>query len=279
MPELPEVETVRRGLAPLLEGRRLDGLAVRRRDLRRPVPPDLAERLIGRRLVRLDRRAKYLLWRFEEGTVMIHHLGMSGRMLVLADPEAPAAHDHVDWTFADAPLVRFRDPRRFGLVVLGTAAGLADHPCLADLGPEPLDDGFDGPALAARLGGSRAPIKTRLLDQSVVAGLGNIYVCEALYRAGISPWRPAADLDGPAAARLADAIRGVLTAAIAAGGSSLRDHARVDGTLGYFQKDWAVYGRAGAPCPDCDCDPDRTGGIQCQPLAGRSTFHCPRRQG
>jgi formamidopyrimidine-DNA glycosylase len=275
MPELPEVETVRLGLAPVLEGRGLLRVLVRRRDLRQPLPRGFARRLEGRTVLRLARRAKYLLAHLDDGQVLLMHLGMSGRM-VITDPAQPLdKHDHVVLTTDEGREIRFRDPRRFGMMDLFPADDLDSHPLLAGLGPEPLDDAFDGLLLADRLAGSRSPLKTALLDQRRVAGLGNIYVCEALFRAGLSPTREAGTVAGASADRLAAAIRAVLAEAVAAGGTSLRDHRRADGDLGYFQNSLAVYGREGEPCPGCTCRE----GIRRIVQSGRSTFYCRKRQG
>lgn len=275
MPELPEVETVRLGLRPHLEGRRIARVVVRRGDLRVPLPPSFAARLEGKRVHTLGRRGKYLLWHLEDGTVLIQHLGMSGRLSILeGEAPPPGPHDHLDFEIAAGPVIRFRDPRRFGLCALGVEAGLATHPLFKAMGPDPLEPGFAGDAIAARLHGRQGPIKTVLLDQHVVAGLGNIYVCESLYWAGLSPRRGAASVRGRRAERLAGAIREVLTRAIAAGGSSLKDHARPSGELGYFQHHFAVYDREGAPCPACDCG----AGVRRIRQAGRSTFYCSKRQ-
>ncbi|HXZ02554.1 MAG TPA: bifunctional DNA-formamidopyrimidine glycosylase/DNA-(apurinic or apyrimidinic site) lyase [Stellaceae bacterium] len=276
MPELPEVETVRRGLALRLEGRRVARLRLNRADLRLPMPPDLSERVEGRRVERLGRRAKYILLHLEDGGVVIAHLGMSGR-LVLSEPGslAPAdPHDHVVFTLEDGTELRFNDARRFGLLDYVDAAGLERHKFFAHLGPEPLGNEFNGPALAARLDGKATPIKAALLDQRVVAGLGNIYVSESLFHAGLSPKRLAGTVTGARAEKLACAIRDVLERAIAAGGSSLRDYVQASGELGYFQHHWAVYGKEGERCPGCDC----RHGIRRIVQAGRSTFYCSRRQ-
>jgi formamidopyrimidine-DNA glycosylase len=276
MPELPEVETVRRGLALRMEGRRIARLALNRPDLRTPLPPGLKERVEGRRVERLGRRAKYILFHLEDGGVVIAHLGMSGRM-VLSDPgqaTPPDPHDHVVFTLEDGTELRFNDARRFGMLDYTSAAELERHKLLADLGPEPLGNGFNGPALAALLKGKVTPIKAALLDQRVVAGLGNIYVSESLYHAGLSPRRLAGTVMGPRAERLAQAIRDVLERAIAAGGSSLRDYVQADGELGYFQHQWAVYGKEGERCPLCDC----AGGIRRIVQSGRSTYYCGKRQ-
>jgi formamidopyrimidine-DNA glycosylase len=204
---------------------------------------------------------------------------MSGSMVVSRGPAgAPGPHDHIVFELDDGHVVTFNDARRFGLMDLVEEAGLEQHPLLARLGPEPLGNSFDDKMLSERLAGRMSPIKAALLDQTVVAGLGNIYVCEALFRAGISPRRTAATVAGARAARLVPAIRDVLTEAIAAGGSSLRDYVQSNGELGYFQHSWSVYGREGEACPGCDCDPARTGGVQRLIQSGRSTFHCPRKQ-
>ncbi|GAB4176215.1 MAG: bifunctional DNA-formamidopyrimidine glycosylase/DNA-(apurinic or apyrimidinic site) lyase [Thalassobaculales bacterium] len=273
MPELPEVETVMRGLAPHLEGRRLAAVEQRRPDLRRPFPPDFAARLTGRRVSHLRRRAKYILATLDDGAMLLIHLGMSGRLLVSPGrPPALDPHDHVVLTTEDGTVIRFNDVRRFGVMDLFAAAAADSHPLLAGLGPEPLGNGFSGPVLAAALAGRRTPVKAALLDQKVVAGIGNIYACEALYRAGISPRRLAQSVTGARAERLAAAIRAVLGEAIAAGGSTLRDYRHADGELGYFQHAFAVYGREGEACPCCG------GPVRRIMQAGRSTFYCAKRQ-
>jgi formamidopyrimidine-DNA glycosylase len=276
MPELPEVETIRRGLALSMEGKRVAGLALNRTDLRTPLPPGLKAKVEGKRVLRIGRRAKYLLLHLEGGGVLIAHLGMSGR-LVLSAPGAKLPHDrhdHVVFTLEDGTELRFNDARRFGLLDYTSEDELPRHPLLVDLGPEPLGNGFDGPTLAAKLARRATPIKAALLDQRVVAGLGNIYVCESLYGAELSPRRLAGRVAGPRAERLARAIRDVLERAIAAGGSSLRDYVQSSGELGYFQHHWAVYGKEGEPCPQCDC----TRGIRRIVQSGRSTFYCAKRQ-
>ena len=277
MPELPEVETVRRGLAPLMEGRRILTADIRRPDLRWPLPERMAERLTGARVETLERRSKYLLARLDRGETLLVHLGMSGRWLVTGDVlgsfhhalPAPAKHDHVVLDLEGGARLTFNDARRFGAMDLWPSETIATHPLLAGLGPEPLGNSFDGERLARRLAGRVAPVKALLLDQRVVAGLGNIYVCEALWRAGISPLRAAGTLTPAEIEPLVAAIRAVLTDAIAAGGSSLRDYRRADGELGYFQHSFAVYGREGEACPRC-------GGTILRTLqSGRSSFHCP----
>ncbi len=279
MPELPEVETVRRGLEPVLAGRRLRRIEIRRPDLRRPITPGMAARLEGCRVLAVRRRAKYLLIDVDSGQSIILHLGMSGRIGIW--PKAPPPlerHDHMEVETEDGCIIRLRDPRRFGMLALAETAALGSHPLLAGLGPEPLDPAFDAAGLAARLDGRRTSIKAALLDQTVIAGLGNIYVCESLFRAGLSPRRAACSVRGRRAVRLLEAIREVLAEAIAAGGSSLRDHRRTDGEIGDFQLRLAVYDREGAPCPGCTCDPVATGGVRRIVQGGRSTFYCATRQ-
>ena len=277
MPELPEVETVCRGLAVHMEGRRIARLQLNRPDLPRPLPPELRRRVEGRRVVRLARRAKYILIHLDDGGVVIGHLGMSGRLVVTPPGAAappPDPHDHVVFTLDSGATIRFNDARRFGLFDYARESDLADHPLLAGLGPEPLGNHFSGPILAASLAGRRTPIKAALLDQRVVAGLGNIYVSEALFWARLSPRRLAATIGGERAERLAGAIRDVLTRAIAAGGSSLRDYVQASGELGYFQHQWAVYDREALTCPACEC----RGGIRRIVQSGRSTFYCAKLQ-
>jgi formamidopyrimidine-DNA glycosylase len=281
MPELPEVETVIRGLRPHLEGARLARVEQRRADLRFPLPERFAARLQGRRIERIDRRAKYIIAHLDDGAVLLCHLGMSGRMTLTGPDQAPAAigpHDHVILVTDRGAEVRFNDARRFGLMDLVASEDLESHRLLADLGPEPLGNTFSGPELARRLRGKRSPIKAALLDQRVVAGLGNIYVSESLFFAGISPRRSAHSVQGDRAERLVLAIRSVLTRAIEAGGSSLRDYVQASGELGYFQHEWAVYDREGAACPGCTCDPDRDGGIRRIVQSNRATYYCGRRQ-
>jgi formamidopyrimidine-DNA glycosylase len=279
MPELPEVETVRLGLAGVLEGRRLASVRAMRPDLRFPFPDDFEDRLRGRRVERLNRRGKFLLMDLDNGTTLIAHLGMSGRFRIYkSNPPELERHDHVVFDIEGGASVRFNDPRRFGFMDLADTNALADYKMLKNMGPEPLANDFNGPELAIRLKGRRTPVKAALLDQSVVAGLGNIYVAEALFRAGLSPKRTAATVQGGRAEKLARAIRDVLGDAIAAGGSSLRDHRQPSGELGYFQHSFAVYGREGEACPGCDCDLGRTGGIRRITQSGRSTFYCAHKQ-
>ncbi len=282
MPELPEVETVRRGLQPVMEGRAIARAEIRRDGLRRPFPARMGERLEGRRVERLRRRAKYLLADLSSGETLIIHLGMSGRMLV--GDGAPGAfhpphgvharHDHVIFHLEGGARVTFNDARRFGLMDLAPTDGLEEHPLFRDLGPEPLGNAFSETHLASALRARRSPLKTALLDQRVVAGLGNIYVCEALHRAGLSPHRQGARTAPARLAGLVPVIREVLNEAIAAGGSSLRDHRQASGELGYFQHAFRVYGREGEPCLTPRCG----GTIRRSVQAGRSTFWCPRCQ-
>jgi formamidopyrimidine-DNA glycosylase len=284
MPELPEVETVRRGLAPAMEGEHFTKVEVRRGDLRWPLPKDFARRLHGKTVEGLGRRAKYLLADLSSGDVLLMHLGMSGSFRVGKDAKPgvyyherskSTAHDHVVFHMSNGATVTFNDPRRFGSMKLVPRAKLDQEPLLRALGPEPLGNEFDAAMLAKACAGKTTSLKAALSDQRVVAGLGNIYVCEALFRARLSPKRRAstiADRCGSSnerAERLVDAIKAVLIDAIEAGGSSLRDHRRADGSLGDFQHNFRVYDREGEPCPDCK------GRIKRIVQVGRSTFYCP----
>jgi formamidopyrimidine-DNA glycosylase len=278
MPELPEVETVMRGLQLRLEGRVLRRAIARRPDMRWPLPPGLVARLTGARVAGFRRRAKYILMRLEGGWSVLIHLGMSGRMVV--EPVGRndiTLHEHIELETDDGWRVGFVDPRRFGSVDLIETEREDQHRLLAGLGPEPLDDGFNVAVLDTALAGKRTPIKAALLDQKIVAGLGNIYVCEALFRAGISPQRLAASIPGARSRRLVPAIKQTLTEAVAAGGSSLRDYVQPDGELGYFQHAWKVYGHEGEPCPVCP-GPPACNGVGRIVQSGRSTFYCPRTQ-
>jgi len=282
MPELPEVETVRRGLQPAMEGQVIVAADIRRAGLRWPFPAGMAQRLIGQRVERLRRRSKYILADFGSGETLIIHLGMSGRMLVSGhapgsfhhDHPALQKHDHVVLDMENGARVTFNDARRFGAMDLCATSDLAAHRFLATLGPEPLGNSFDEDYLLARLKGRQMPIKSALLDQRIVAGLGNIYVCEVLHRTGISPKRRAGDLSAKRIRALVPAIRAVLLDAIAAGGSSLRDHRQTSGELGYFQHSFRVYGREDQPCPTADC----LGIITRIAQSGRSSFYCPKCQ-
>ena len=268
---------MRAGLAAVVVGRELEQVDQRRADLRAPVPARFPSRLAGRRLHDLSRRGKYLVWHFDGGVVLLCHLGMSGRLLLTQGPEARLGpHDHVRFLFAGGATVTFRDPRRFGRMDLTTEAKLTRHKLLAGMGPEPLGPDFDGPYLATVLAGRKAPIKTALMDQGVVAGLGNIYACEALFRARLSPRRKAATVIGARARRLAGSVTEVLRDAIAAGGSSINDYVQATGEAGYFQHRFAVYARAGERCPQCEAGGDCR--VRRIVQSGRSTFYCPRRQ-
>ncbi len=267
MPELPEVETVVRGLRPVLVGRRLARVELHRDGLRRPFPDGLVQRLTGATVTAVTRRAKFGLIATDRDDTLVFHLGMSGRMRL--DPPDRGKHDHVVFTLDVGQVVAFNDARRFGSLDLVPTADLATYPPLVPLGPEPLGPELTASYLARRFAGRAAPIKPLLLDQRIVAGLGNIYACEALYLARIDPRRPAGSVSPARLARLVPAIRATLEASIAAGGSSLRDHAQVDGTLGYFAKSFCVYGREGEACPD------GRGTVQRIVQGGRSTFFCP----
>ncbi len=279
MPELPEVETVRMGLLPVMEGRVIETAQVNRPDLRWPFPPRMAERLTGAQVLRLRRRSKYILADLSTAETLLIHLGMSGRMLISGaavgqfhhDHPAPAKHDHVVLDMEGGARVTFNDARRFGAMDLLDTATADQHPLLSTIGPEPLGNDFNEAHLANRLKNRATPIKTALLDQHNVAGLGNIYVCEVLFRAQISPLRLARDISQTEVQRLVPIIREVLSEAIAAGGSSLRDYRQADGELGYFQHTFRVYDREGAPCPTAGCTAKITRTVQ----SGRSSFHCP----
>ncbi|WP_413867314.1 bifunctional DNA-formamidopyrimidine glycosylase/DNA-(apurinic or apyrimidinic site) lyase [Albidovulum sp.] len=282
MPELPEVETVRRGLLPAMEGRVIERAEVRRPGLRFPFPERMAERLAGARVTGLRRRSKYILADLSTGETLLIHLGMSGRVLVSGamlgefhhPHPAPERHDHVVLDMEGGARITFNDARRFGAMDLVATESAEEHRLLHEIGPEPLGNGFDETHLIARLAGRNTPVKAALMDQRLVAGLGNIYVCEVLHRAGIDPRRKAGRIAARRAAALVPIIREVLAEAIEAGGSSLRDHRRTDGELGYFQHAFRVYDREGTPCPTPGC----TGTIARIVQAGRSTFFCPRCQ-
>ena len=282
MPELPEVETVRRGLAPVMEGQRIARAEVNRPDLRWPFPDRMADRLTGALIERLRRRSKYILADLDTGETLLIHLGMSGRMLISGamlgafhhDHPAPAKHDHVVLHMGQGARITFNDARRFGAMDLMGTPDTDAHWLMRDLGPEPFANDFNEDYLVARLKGRNTPIKSALLDQRIVAGLGNIYVCEVLHRAGIHPARKAGRIAAARIAGLVPLIRQVLEEAIAAGGSSLRDYRQADGELGYFQHGFAVYGREGEPCVTPGCDGTVARIVQ----SGRSSFFCPRCQ-
>ena len=289
MPELPEVETVRRGLQPAMEGARFEKVEARRPDLRFPFPPNFVKRLEGQTVVGLGRRAKYLMADLSSGEVLIMHLGMSGSFHVLHDKDARTPgkfhhergkvgnHDHVVFRMSSGATVTFNDPRRFGFMKIIERGKMDAEPMIAGLGPEPLGNAFDAAMLASACAGKKTSVKAALLDQQIVAGLGNIYVCEALHRSHISPKRMASVLankkgePSERTALLVDAIKLVLQDAIKAGGSSLRDHRQTDGDLGYFQHSFRVYDREGEKCPTPKC----TGTIKLIVQTGRSTFYCP----
>ena len=282
MPELPEVETVRRGLQPVMEGRRIAAAQARRPDLRFALPERMAERLTGARVEVLRRRSKYILADLSTGETLLIHLGMSGRMLISGaavgafhrDHPAPEKHDHVILDMESGARVTFNDARRFGAMDLMATATAHDHWLLRDIGPEPFGNDFHEDYLVARLAGRAMPIKTALLDQRIVAGLGNIYVSEVLHRAGVDPRRASGRISAARVASLVPVIRDVLSEAIAAGGSSLRDYRQTDGELGYFQHTFRVYDREGQSCPKTGC-----GGIVHRAVqSGRSSFFCPRCQ-
>jgi formamidopyrimidine-DNA glycosylase len=278
MPELPEVETVRHGLATFLVGSRILQVELRRKDLRFPFPEALAQSLEGRRIVALNRRAKYLLAVLDDDQILIAHLGMSGSFRIESETlgafqfprNKNPAHDHVVFTLETGRVI-YNDPRRFGFMALTRTCELDDHPYFVNLGVEPLSNDFNGETLARLFAGKSTPLKSALLDQHNIAGLGNIYVCEALHRAGLSPMRAAGDLRGETGDTLVRAIRSVLQEAIEAGGSSLRDHRQADGSLGYFQHNFRVYDREGQACVSQAC----RGTITRRAQNGRSTFYCP----
>ncbi|MET0068166.1 MAG: bifunctional DNA-formamidopyrimidine glycosylase/DNA-(apurinic or apyrimidinic site) lyase [Candidatus Thiodiazotropha sp.] len=270
MPELPEVETTRLGVAPHLEGRKVSRVLVREPRLRWPVPPILAETLTGQRLSEVSRRGKYLLFRFPRGTLIVH-LGMSGSLRIVTPDSTPQKHDHFDLLMSGGKCLRLRDPRRFG-AVLWTDAPPEAHPLLAHLGPEPLDGGFDGDYLHHQGKHRKVSIKQLIMDSKIVVGVGNIYANESLFRAGIHPGRASNRISGPRYERLVSAIKSVLQAAIAQGGTTLRDFQREDGQPGYFAQQLQVYGKAGQPCPACGTT------LKCSTLGQRSTTHCPRCQ-
>lgn len=279
MPELPEVETIRRGLHAATRGQKIVSAHLRRGDLRRRAEAGMARKLCGLAIESVDRRAKYLIFRFAGSAgVMLAHLGMSGRFLFFPKGTGggEGKHDHLVMELEGGGRMVFSDPRRFGFVEWVAGGALSRHPALVHLGPEPMEKEFTPAALAAALAGGRAPVKTALLDQRRIAGLGNIYICEALFRAAISPFRAAGSLGKAEVRRLHAAIRAVLSDAIAAGGSSLRDYVHADGSVGRFQENFSVYGREGAPCSRCHSR--RKGVIARDVQAGRSTFYCPRCQ-
>ena len=269
MPELPEVETTRRGLAPHVEGRRITGVVLRRPDLRWPIPPEVPARLPGQRVTAVRRRAKYLLLDTAPGSALLH-LGMSGMLRVLPATTPVGIHDHVDLALDSGRVLRFTDPRRFGCLLWQPAG--TTHALLQGLGPEPLSADFDGDYLFARSRGRKAPVKAFLMDQRIVVGVGNIYVAEALFRAGIAPGRAAGSISRERYARLATAVKDILAYAITRGGTTLRDFLAPDGAPGYFEQELAVYGREGEPCRTCGRP------LRDDPMGGRATAWCSRCQ-
>jgi len=277
MPELPEVETVRHGLELVIENAKIIKTDQRSKALRIPFPDDLASKLKNKTIISLGRRAKYLLLHLDDRNILVVHLGMSGRILIIKPAENYKAekHDHLILELDNGFSVILNDARRFGMVFTVSENELDHHKAFAGLGPEPLGNHFSAEVLVQKLKGKKTAIKQALLDQKVVAGLGNIYVCEALYKAGIDPRRASGTLALEEIERLVPAIKDVLKAAILAGGSSLKDYRKADGELGYFQHSFSVYDREGQACPECNCNLTKTGGIQRIKQAGRSTFYCP----
>lgn len=280
MPELPEVETVCRGLARMLPGNKIRAITPRRKDLRIPFPAQLKS-VEGAKVTAIRRRAKYILVQLSDGQTLVIHLGMSGRLLLRSHDEkhAPGKHDHMILFMSDGTSVTFNDPRRFGLVALAATKDLAQHKLFAHLGPEPLEKTFSAAYLMEKTAAKKVAIKLAIMDQQIVVGVGNIYASEALFMAGIDPRRAAGTLTPAEAKKLVAAIRTVLQKAIRAGGSSLKDYVQTDGELGYFQHHFAVYDRAGQPCKGCTCNVRKTGGVQQFVQGGRSTYYCPRKQG
>jgi formamidopyrimidine-DNA glycosylase (fpg) len=270
VPELPEVETTRRGLAPHVEGRTVTAVTLRRPDLRWPIPAEVARELPGRRIVQVRRRAKYLLLDTDAGHSALLHLGMSGMLRVLPADTPVGAHDHVDLALDSGRVLRFTDPRRFGCLLWQPAG--TEHALLRGLGPEPLSERFDGHWLYRLSRGRSAPVKTFLMDQRIVVGVGNIYAAESLFRAGISPLRPAGRVSLARYMALAEAVRGILGHAITRGGTTLRDFLNPDGAPGYFEQELAVYGRGGLPCPACGTR------LRQASVGQRTTVWCPRCQ-
>jgi formamidopyrimidine-DNA glycosylase len=279
MPELPEVETVRRGLEPVMLGRRIRDVILRRPDLRTAIPKNFRDDIAGQKVMKLERRGKYILAVMEDGEGFGLHLGMSGRIKIEGPSTAQnfGLHDHVIFMMENGTKIIFNDPRRFGQLFKIGPHWDSEKP-FAKMGPEPLGKNFLKNGFGVRLKNKNAPIKTALLDQNVVAGVGNIYACEALYDAGISPLKKTGAINPSQTEKLVRAVQQVLEKAIKAGGSTLRDHRKTNGEMGYFQHHFSVYDREGKACPDCTCNIAKTGGIQRITQAGRSTFYCPRKQ-
>ena len=288
MPELPEVETVMRGLEPVMMGQKIRYADIRRPDLRRPFPENMSQRLTGAKILRLHRRSKYILCELDSGETLLIHLGMSGRMTISHEgnasedllgnfqykPSTPVKHDHVILDMQDGARISFNDARRFGAMDLIDTKNLLNHKLIKSLGPEPLGNEFNTPYLHSKLKDKAAPIKSALLDQRIVSGLGNIYVCESLWRAGINPKRLSGRVSRKKIDVLVPIIRNVLTEAISAGGSSLKDHRQTNGDLGYFQHSFAVYGREGKKCSSVNCSELVKRIVQ----SGRSSFYCAKCQ-
>ncbi len=280
MPELPEVETVMRGLEPALKGAEIVKAQTHRKDLRIPFTPKLKQKLEGRRVNHLSRRAKYILIHLDDDNILVIHLGMSGRITIIPAGESydPQKHDHFTLELKSGAQIIYNDPRRFGMIFLIGADEIETHKAFAHLGPEPLGNEFSGPVLAARLKNKKVAIKQALLDQEVVVGVGNIYASEALYMAGIKPTKRAELIKGEKAQLLVQCVRDVLSRAIKAGGSTLKDYRHADGELGYFQHSFTVYDRAGEVCPKCKAAGIEKPCIKKIVQSGRSTYFCAKTQ-
>ncbi len=280
MPELPEVETVMRGLEPYLTGSVISKAKKNRPELRIPFPKTIEQDLKGRMITHLSRRAKYILIHLDNNQILVIHLGMSGRISILmqAQKYKPETHDHFIISLENGIRIIYNDPRRFGMIFMIDKNDIETHKAFVHLGPEPLGNGFSGKILEGLLKGKQTSIKQALLDQRMIVGVGNIYACEALYKAGINPTKKAELIKGKKADLLARSICDVLKKAIQAGGSTLKDYKQTDGTLGYFQHQFVVYDKEKQPCGACDCDIEKTGGVKRIIQSGRSTFYCPQKQ-
>lgn len=280
MPELPEVETVCAGLRAQVSGQVIDKIILNRPNLRIPFPEDFERRVAGKAIQTITRRAKYILLNLDDGQVIAIHLGMSGRITILdqRDPDTRQKHDHMIIHFKNGSRIVLNDARRFGMVFLFDQDNMASHEAFRHLGPEPLSNEFSGPVLKEKLGTRSTPVKQAIMDQRIVVGVGNIYACEALFIAGISPQKPSNKMTATMTEKLAGAIREVLNRAIKAGGSSLKDYRRISGELGYFQHQFSVYDKENQKCLGCDCDFEKTKGVKRIVQSGRSTFFCPVKQ-
>jgi len=280
MPELPEVETVMRGLEPTLIGAIISKAEARRADLRIPFPKTISKDLKNRQVVTLTRRAKYILVHLDNGHILAIHLGMSGSVSIIGSNETYdfQKHDHFILTLNSGVRIVYNDPRRFGMIFMVVENNIETHKAFSHSGPEPLGNDFSAPILRAKLKNKKTSIKQALLDQRVVVGVGNIYACEALYMSGINPTKRAELIKGEKLDLLVKSIRSVLRKAIKAGGSTLKDYKHTDGSLGYFQHQFGVYDKEKQACPNCDCDIQKTGGVKRIVQSGRSTFYCPRTQ-